>query len=141
MFTATVTSPRKFSFRRIGSKALAAIVLLPLAGCASINAGGTYDLCTLDPHASAMYGNIGIQQEVSGGKIQWGFYPAKQFQGSMYRAKLKVGGKNKGGLEKPYPPHSSLPASEVKAGDLVVLTAESYRGSQLVLRVVVQCEG
>jgi nitrate reductase NapE component len=126
--------------KKMRSAILAVFALFPLFGCAMVDAGGSYGLCTWGQFASARYGHIGMQQASRGGAIQWVFYPATNLQGTTYRVKLYVNGRNQGGLEKPYAPHGSLPASAVKTGDTVEMNGKSYRGSKLVLSVSVLCE-
>ena len=105
----------------------AALVVLSgaLAGCTStIWIGSPQHSCAPGFEPSNEYGRLTAQQRGPGLGIQWGVYPA--IPAARYVVDVFVNDRRFDHKDQDYPPHGSVPASVVKAGDIFRLEGQGF---------------
>lgn len=105
---------------------LTLVVLVPFAsGCAStVRIGSPQHSCSPGFEPSNEHGRITAQQRGQGSGIQWGVYPnvpAVRFVADVYVNNRRVDHKDQN-----YPPHGSVPASQIATGDIFRLEGQAY---------------
>lgn len=105
---------------------LSIVVLVAIAsGCAStVRIGSPQHSCSPRFEPSNEYGRITAQQRGQGSGIQWGVYPnvpAVRFVSDVYINNWRIDHKDQS-----YPPHGSVPASQIDTGDIFRLEGQAF---------------